>query len=488
MSRRRGGASWWRPILMIALPVLISTAAAVTVLLTVLNPGTAAERLDTVRTGLAVGAGIGALITLALALRRQQATEHDATERRLTELYVKAVDQLGSDKAAVRQGGLYALERVAQDNADHRQTIVDVICAYLRSPYTPPRAPGSRKLQGLRAPLRPTKTRPCSGIASEATSRSADQETHQEREVRLTAQRILRDHLRPQTPARSWTRWLSRPALTFWPDINLDLTGATLIDFDLSNARTHGMQFKNSTFKGSCNFENIKTRNTTRFDEAEFEGFANFDGGHFGGFSSFNSSLFKETAAFANAQFKKGSSFSSAKFNANAYFYHARFDRRVTFNKARVTGYAEFGRAYLVASDFREANFGGLARFVEAEFDYSANFISARFNRDANFREAHFHAFKSVDELHLWQDLGSEAEFVQPIDSEKNSSFLFNRAIFCGDAKFNRTRFDGSASFEEAQFLQNSEFTEAYFLGDVELSQTRFNRVPEELAMYLGSD
>ncbi len=117
MSRRgRNGTSWWRPVLVIVLPVLISTGAAVTVLIRILAPNSAQDRLDTVRTGLAIGAGIGALITLALALRRQQATEHDATERRLTELYVKAVDQLGSDKPAVRQGGLYALERVAQDN------------------------------------------------------------------------------------------------------------------------------------------------------------------------------------------------------------------------------------------------------------------------------------------------------------------------------------------------------------------------------------
>lgn len=68
-------------------------------------------------------------------------TAHDATERRITELYVKAVEQLGSDKAAVRHSGLYALERVAQDNPEHRQTVDNVLCAYLRVPYpttTPP--------------------------------------------------------------------------------------------------------------------------------------------------------------------------------------------------------------------------------------------------------------------------------------------------------------------------------------------------------------
>ncbi|MEV4250934.1 hypothetical protein AB0J63_47045 [Streptosporangium canum] len=81
------------------------------------------------------------------AFRRQRHQEiatahatHDATERRVTELYTKAVEQLGHAGAAVRLGGLYALERLAQDNPGHRQTIVNVICAYLRMPYRGRRA------------------------------------------------------------------------------------------------------------------------------------------------------------------------------------------------------------------------------------------------------------------------------------------------------------------------------------------------------------
>ena len=93
------------------------------------------------------GAGAGAAVGLMLAFRRQHhqeiatvLTDLDATERRITELYAKAVEQLGSDKAPVRLGGLYALERLAQDNPAHHQTIVNVICAYLRMPFsaTPP--------------------------------------------------------------------------------------------------------------------------------------------------------------------------------------------------------------------------------------------------------------------------------------------------------------------------------------------------------------
>src|SRR5207244_6090599 len=83
-------------------------------------------------------------------------------------------------QAPVRLGGLYALERVAQNNPDQRQTVVNVLCAYLRMPYQLPEDP-------------PTEDH---------------RERVQEREVRLTSQRLLADHLRPRNPknplATSW--------------------------------------------------------------------------------------------------------------------------------------------------------------------------------------------------------------------------------------------------------------------------------------------
>jgi hypothetical protein len=104
-----------------ALVAVVITAFVVTIwLLTIAShakPGTdqANARLDAVRTGLAAGAGAGAAVGLMLAFRRQHhqevatvLTDRDATERRITELYTKAVEQLGSDKAPVRLGGLYA--------------------------------------------------------------------------------------------------------------------------------------------------------------------------------------------------------------------------------------------------------------------------------------------------------------------------------------------------------------------------------------------
>ena len=154
-SAHQGARPTWRPIpawswtLAAIAAVVITTFVITTWLLTIAShakPGTdrTTARLDAVRTGLAAGAGAGAAVGLMLAFRRQHhqeiatvLTDLDATERRITELYTKAVEQLGNDKAPVRLGGLYALERLAQDNPPHRQTIVNVICAYLRMPFSP---------------------------------------------------------------------------------------------------------------------------------------------------------------------------------------------------------------------------------------------------------------------------------------------------------------------------------------------------------------
>jgi hypothetical protein len=86
--------------------------------------------------------------------------------------------------------GLYALARVAQDNPGQRQTIVNVICAYLRMPYDLPATP-------------PDGDATCD-------AREDYRDSVQEKQVRLTAQRILATHLRPgEDPGH--------PVATFWP-------------------------------------------------------------------------------------------------------------------------------------------------------------------------------------------------------------------------------------------------------------------------------
>lgn len=55
-----------------------------------------------------------------------------AEQGQITDRYTKAVEQLGSGKLDVRLGGIYALERLAQDSPRDHQTIYDVLAAFVR--------------------------------------------------------------------------------------------------------------------------------------------------------------------------------------------------------------------------------------------------------------------------------------------------------------------------------------------------------------------
>lgn len=92
------------------------------------NFGTA-ELLDLLKIGLAVIGGLGAVVALAVAYRKQQVNER----------YVKAAEQLGHERFAVRLAGVYAVVGPADDWPAQRQICVNVLCGYLRTP-TPPMA------------------------------------------------------------------------------------------------------------------------------------------------------------------------------------------------------------------------------------------------------------------------------------------------------------------------------------------------------------
>ncbi|HEV7483838.1 MAG TPA: hypothetical protein VGO13_12150 [Solirubrobacterales bacterium] len=66
-------------------------------------------------------------------------------ETHYTDRYTKAIDQLGHEKAIVRVGGIFALERLALNSSDDGPTVINVLSGYLRTtaprPLQPPVAP-----------------------------------------------------------------------------------------------------------------------------------------------------------------------------------------------------------------------------------------------------------------------------------------------------------------------------------------------------------
>jgi len=63
--------------------------------------------------------------------RHEAQTEADR-QRRITESYSKATEQLGSDKIAVRLGGIYTLERISRESPDDYWTVMETLCAFVR--------------------------------------------------------------------------------------------------------------------------------------------------------------------------------------------------------------------------------------------------------------------------------------------------------------------------------------------------------------------
>ena len=385
-------------------------------------------RLNAVRTGLAAGAGAGAAVGLMLAFRRQHhqeiatlLTDQDATQRRITELYIKAVEQLGSDKAPVRLGGLYALERLAQDNPAQRQTIVNVICAYLRMPFPP--TPDSA------TPCPPDGNPASAHTETTSTPSLADNAWQQEKQVRLTAQRILSDHLRRTGTSQDAATTASAH---FWHDMRLDLTGATLIDFSLNYCIVSEAQFAGATFNGTAQFGEVTFNSDAGFCEATFDGAARFDGATFSGTARFDGAIFSDAAWFGGAIFSDAAWFGEATLNP-AGFGGATFNGAAGFGGAIFSGAAGFGGAtFNGAAQFGEATFNDTAGFNGATFNGTAGFGEATFNGTAGFRGATFR-------ITAWF---GEATF--------DGAARFGEAIFNGrGAWFERATFGGETWFDE---------------------------------------
>jgi hypothetical protein len=350
-------------------------------------------KLDAVRTGLAAAAGAGAAVGLMLAFRRQYhqeistaLTDHDATQRRITDLYTKAVEQVGSEKAPVRLGGLYALERLAQDNQQQRETIVNVICAYLRMPF-PLQAPDSTL-----AALDSGDTAQTEADTSPAPNGTGGS-WQQEKQVRLTAQRILSDHLRRPDPDHKADGLVDS---RFWGGMRLDLTGATLFDFNLDRSMIAEALFDGATFSGDAQFTDAIFNRSSQFREATFSGDAWFIRASFNDHAYFNEATFNDHAWFGQATFNDVAWFEKTIFKSTAQFDNATFsdkggrfseatfNRSAGFNKTIFNGDARFTDAtFNRSSQFREATFNDTARFNNATFNDAAQFSEATFDKPA---------------------------------------------------------------------------------------------------------
>jgi hypothetical protein len=227
---------------------------------------------------------------------------------RFAELYAAAVERLGDPSAPAGVGALHTLEALGQDHPRGRPAIVDVICAYLRSP-----------------------------VESDGP-------------VRLTALRILTAHLQPGGPG-------------FWSGLGLDLTGAILTDLDLSGCRIDGdLILDAATLRGTVRLRRLIVGGTTSLRHAVVHEHAWLERSDFHGPVRADWVTFHADAWFGEATFAAGASFVGATFGGHAWFAGCSCRGLVDFSQAVFRRSAGFRGADMPSVRLAETTFLGPAR------------------------------------------------------------------------------------------------------------------------------
>lgn len=121
-----------------------------------------AARNDFIKTTAQILGGAFFLITIYFTYQNLSVSQKNLVatqEKNVTDLYTKAIEQLGDkEQLAVRLGAIYALERIARDSKKDHWPIMEVLTAYVRenapaSDKTPPK-PSSRLLPGFLFPIK----------------------------------------------------------------------------------------------------------------------------------------------------------------------------------------------------------------------------------------------------------------------------------------------------------------------------------------------
>nr|WP_246446766.1 pentapeptide repeat-containing protein [Saccharothrix violaceirubra] len=227
------------------------TVATIVVLLLV-DPRTGLG--EAIKTGGLAGGSIVALYALWLNDRRRRTEEarHDLESVKIAdERFARAVEMLGHDADQVRVGAMHALANLARTTPRYKQTVLDVLCAYLRRPFT--------HEAFTTTPADPDQ----SGVEQ------GDQD--RERTVRLTAQRLITDLL-------PWGMDTD-PVL-----YHLDLTGANLEYLRLEGRRVGRLTARRARFHGITAFRGATFGKPVLLSGAIFHGRldlreARFDGG-----------------------------------------------------------------------------------------------------------------------------------------------------------------------------------------------------------------
>ena len=282
--------------------------------------------------------------------------------------YTTAVEQLSSDKASIRLGGVYTLvglvdewlsdEKTTPSPEKRRkegQVIINNLCAYIRSPFLL-----AERAEQLDRPYAKDLKKDFGSDTEkfDADKRGFSQDKailEEERQVRQSIIKAIRERLQGFGAPGPWSNF----------------------DYDFSNTLFfYSTNFMFSHFDAFSYFHGVTFTQNADFSWAKFTGHADFSWAEFTGSTHFSSAIFTDSASFSGAEFTGSTHFSSAIFADSASFSWAEF-----------TGDAHFSGAEFTSANFSGATFEEKPIFERALGDktYKARFSCKANPEDYNF-------------------------------------------------------------------------------------------------------
>ena len=291
-------------------------------------------------------------------------------ERR--ERYTKAVEQLGSQEAPIRMGGVYTLVGLVdewledesiekyEDRLKEGQVIINNLCAYIRSPFT--LASHYDELM--------QDTPDAEGVYQDKVQEFyADKATlESEADVRLSIIKEIHDRI--QGPDKN------TPGA--WSDFEYDFSGSTFFyPIDLTNSYyAKPINFSGSTYKGWADFSRSTYKGEADFSRSTYKGWADFSRSTYQNLADFSRSTYQNLADFSGSTYQNLAGFSGSTYEGWADFSRFTYQGSMAnFSGSTYEGWADFrgstyqGRAYFSRSTYNDvADFSGSIFYQKVYF------------------------------------------------------------------------------------------------------------------------
>ena len=359
------------------------------------------------------------------------------------ERFLKAVELLSSAHSYTRLGGVHALVALADEyladkslSAEEKhlegQRIVDILCAYIRSPFE------------LTSHYYELTREELTGFYADSPEKfSADRSAfREEAHIRQTLIEKISDHM----------RWSLDDGVAEFP---------------------HGYPEHDCVVPGS------------------WSGFTyDFSGSVFFYPVDFVRTFWGETANFAGCTYFSRVQFSGSFFAQGALLCRSNYHEDTAFNGSYYAGNADFsGSLYHGANDFMRSAYGEAASFKGSVFDGWVGFTGSSYSGSADFSASTYRAGCDFSSSHYRQQAIFENSFY-------GGAAIFHQSVYRGNADFDFSVYADQSDFSESSYCGTVHYLGSVYAQTVNAGVCDYAQEPlfvsgtneDDVASIFGSD